>query len=384
MKDNNNQSYNASISRSYSHLNSAVAILQAYNGGLPFAHFIKAWFGPHKKFGSKDRRQIAQLCYSYFRLGKSYSQLPIEQKILKGLQLSAATLTPEWQVIINEHELPHEAPDHIFPCKQYLSKSIDSTAFEQSHLIQPDLFLRIRPGYERDVAEKLSAQNIPYHFIDGAVCLPNHTKIENELVINKEVVVQDLSSQRVGELLAVNKSQILNQKSAISVWDCCAASGGKSILAKDILGSIALTVSDIRASIIANLKKRFREAGLNHYRSFIADATTAAPDAKFDLVIADVPCSGSGTWARTPEQLLYFSPSQIASYATVQKCIVTNATRYIKPGGFLLYITCSVFEKENEKQVEQMREAGLQLVEQKLITGYRHKADTMFAALLKK
>src|SRR5690606_38530006 len=153
---------------------------------------------------------------------------------------------------------------------------------------------------------------------------PNNSKMEDSFIINKEVVVQDLSSQRVGELLAANKSQIFNRQSKIAVWDCCAASGGKSILAKDILGNIALTVSDIRPSIMVNLKKRFREAGLGNYHSFIADATTAAPGKKFDLVIADVPCSGSGTWARTPERLLFFDESQIAHYAQIQAAIVAN------------------------------------------------------------
>ncbi|MCH5721051.1 hypothetical protein [Niabella hibiscisoli] len=94
-----------------------------------------------------------------------------------------------------------------------------------------------------------------------------------------------------------------------------------------------LTVSDIRSSIIFNLKKRFQEARINNYRAFVADATHANPGKQFDLIIADVPCSGSGTWARTPEQLLYFEPTSIASFVKLQLAITTNAIQYLKPGG---------------------------------------------------
>ncbi len=353
--------------------------MEAYDGHIPFAHFIKAFFAQHKKFGGRDRRQITQLCYSYFRLGKSYPQLSIFQKILRGLEL-VTDPTPEWRLIINEHSLPGESPDNIFPFKPYLSNKIDFAAFEQSHLVQPDLFLRIRPGYERDLAEKLKACGIPHRFINGAIGLPNNSSIEKEFILNREAVIQDLSSQRVGELL--KSSGLSAANSPLAVWDCCAASGGKSILAKDILGDINLTVSDIRPSILANLKKRFREAGIESYRSVVADASKINPNQTFDLIIADVPCSGSGTWARTPEQLLYFDEKKITGYTALQSSILTNIIQYIRPGGYLLYITCSVFEKENEGQIQLLQELGLQVAQQNFFKGYENKADTMFAALL--
>lgn len=369
--------------RFYSHLNSAVTILQSYDGRIPFAHFIKNYFSQHKKFGSKDRKQITHLCYGYFRLGKSYTQLSTEKKILKGLQLCTPALEKEWQSIINEYQLPQETPNNIFSLKEYISKSIDTAAFESAHLVQPDLFLRIRPGYERDVVDTLNAQKVQYRIDEGAIRLPNLFKIEDLFSINKEVVVQDLSSQRVGRLLEAHKSAIFNQKFQVDLWDCCAASGGKSILANDILKQMELTVSDIRPSIIVNLKKRFREAGIKNYHALVADATHANPAKQFDLIIADVPCSGSGTWARTPEQLLYFEPASMDSFVKLQSAITGNAIRYLKPGGYLLYITCSVFEKENEGQVSQLQNAGLQLLEQLVLKGYEQRADTMFAALMR-
>jgi 16S rRNA (cytosine967-C5)-methyltransferase len=113
---------------------------------------------------------------------------------------------------------------------------------------------------------------------------------------------------------------------------------------------------------------------------------------EFDLVIADVPCSGSGTWGRTPEQLYYFEADKIEEYAALQMKILPNLVPHIAPGGYLLYITCSVFRKENEANVnfilrQAIDNAGqptLRLVSSELLKGYDKKADTMFAALFQR
>mgnify|MGYP002655003678 FL=1 len=126
-------------------------------------------------------------------------------------------------------------------------------------------------------------------------------------------------------------------------------------MAKDILGDIELTVSDVRESILLNLKKRFAEAGIKNYNSKVVDLSHSAftiHHSPFDLIMADVPCSGSGTWGRTPEFLSFFNKASIDTYAVLQQKICTNAVTKLKPGGYFLYITCSVFKKENEENVQ--------------------------------
>ena len=128
---------------------------------------------------------------------------------------------------------------------------------------QPELFLRIRPGKKEMVIEKLQTAALPFELLhDDCIALPNSTKLENILEIDKEVIIQDHNSQQVLNSIKDQGSSIKEPRPigssgrAISVWDCCAASGGKSILAYDILeGKIELTVSDIRESILSNLKK---------------------------------------------------------------------------------------------------------------------------------
>lgn len=385
------------MSRYHSYLNSAVHILEQYSGSEPFASFLKKFFSIHKKYGSSDRKQISHLCYSTFRLGKAVQDRPVKDRIQAALFLCSAEpnvllagLHPDWNTIAY---LPPEEKaaivgiadvlTGIFPWRDELSPEIDSRAFNRSLLVQPNLFLRLRPGKEESVMQKLHHAGISFERIgNDCVVLPNSSKAAEVIMLNKEAVIQDYSSQRTGNFLT-----LLDRRPGMHVWDCCAASGGKSIMAIDQLGRIDLAVSDIRHSILINLKKRFSEAGIGPYRSFCADLSSPVslpvPD-KFDLIICDVPCTGSGTWGRTPEQLFYFDESRIGEYAQRQRQIVSNVLPHLRPGGYLLYCTCSVFKKENEDIAAFLHQSGLTVIRQQVLKGYDKKADTLFAALLGK
>jgi 16S rRNA (cytosine967-C5)-methyltransferase len=399
------------VSRYYSYLNTSAEIIKQYNGTEPLAVFLKSFFAANKKYGSKDRKLISHLCYCFFRTGKMFSaDEGVKDEAYLKLCLTAALflctceanelllqLEPQWNELVRLpvpdkfNIVKHQSSfsflsslSSVFPWKDKLSETIDHTTFCNSFFIQPDLFIRVRPGYKERVQHILATAQIPYHLIgDSCISLPNHTKAQDVLTIDKEIVIQDYSSQRIAEYMPrveVDKKYTL--------WDCCAASGGKSILAKDILNNIELTVSDIRPSILANLAKRFDAAGIHQYTSRIADLSNTPHrlfDHAFDMVICDAPCSGSGTWGRTPEQLFYFNEEQIMKYHLLQKKIVQHIIPYIKPGGYLLYVTCSVFKKENEDVVaEAIASGNMQIIKGGILKGYDKKADTMFAALLQK
>ncbi|MDP4264045.1 MAG: Fmu (Sun) domain-containing protein [Bacteroidota bacterium] len=391
--------YLAVMSRFHSYINSAQKIIQAYKGNEPLALFLKKFFSVNQKYGSRDRKQVAHLCYCYFRQGSIMNKLPIEERILSGLFLCSdqsneilLQLKPGWnsKISVSINEKLSLLPEigsigDIFPFTDELSQGINKTAFILSHLKQPDVFLRLRPGKEDLVKKKLKDAGIDIEIISRTcLAVANTTKIDEAIELDKEAVIQDLSSQRTGNFL---QSSLSNDPLRISAWDCCAASGGKSIMLYDLYPHIELTVSDIRESILLNLKKRFREAGITNYKSFLADLTSpplTIRHSPFDLILADVPCSGSGTWSRTPEQLYYFEKGKVNEYALLQKRIVANIIPHLKPGGYLFYITCSVFQKENEEVVQFMQQnSGLQLIKMEVLEGYDKKADTMFAALLR-
>jgi 16S rRNA (cytosine967-C5)-methyltransferase len=377
----------------YSHINTAELILAQYKGGQPFGLFIKEFFKADKKYGSKDRKRIAALCYGYFRLGKIAEESGLRERILLGLFLASEqpdglleAEKPEWNgntamSIEDKLDLAGVAfePGDLFPALSQLSSALDQRRFVLSHFVQPDLFLRLRPGKEKQVKASLTNAGLLFKEISGScLALPNASKLDDVVSINRDVVIQDCSSQRVIELL--DNEPGLSPK---TVWDCCAASGGKSLLLYDRYPAIELTVSDVRENILANLNKRFREAGITQYKGFVADLSKPKKEnASFDLIVTDVPCTGSGTWGRTPEQLLFFNEQKIGEYASRQRQIILHTWKQLKPGGYFLYITCSVYKQENEEAVAFVAEhTKLKLVSSSLFQGYEQRADTLFAAL---
>jgi 16S rRNA (cytosine967-C5)-methyltransferase len=150
---------------------------------------------------------------------------------------------------------------------------------------------------------------------------------------------------------------------------------------------IKLVVSDIRESVLDNLDERFNAAGLKTYQKKIIDLTkNADPELhhyEFDGIILDAPCSGSGTWGRTPEMISQFEEFKIQGFQNLQKTIASNVLKYLKAGKPLIYITCSVFREENEEVVTYLQsEHKMKLESLELIKGYHKKADTMFVARL--
>lgn len=378
------------------YIESAERIISGYDGSMPLHHYLKQYFAREKKFGSRDRKAVAHACYSYFRLGNALRQLPKADRIRIGIFLCNSeggnwsavmpSVVAEWPAALDDriHLVAQRFPaflEELFPLTEHLSAGIDHDRFIVSHFIQPDVFLRIRPGRQQMVMDQLKQRGIvPMTVSDTCISLPAATKADDVLAFDRDVVVQDRSSQETRHFL----EQIRDKHSTWQVWDCCAASGGKSLLVYDVLQPAHLVVSDVRSSIIQNLRRRFGVAGITEFTSMVHD-TALAPllgGRSFQLVICDVPCSGSGTWGRTPEQMQSFTADKLAHYASLQQKISRHAASAVAPGGYLLYITCSVYQQENEQQVAYIRSTtGLQLVESALIQGYGHRADTMFAAL---
>lgn len=383
--------------RSHSYLNTVKRIIQSYDGANPLSSWLKQFFKSDKKFGSRDRKEISHACYCFYRIGSAFKNLDEEERIFIALFLCSNSsnkileeLKPEWNeklsLSLNEKINFLSVEDEIknlFPFPNELSEEIDLDQFKFSFLNQPNLYLRIRPGKKENVIQQLQKSHVEFILMnDDCVQLANQSKIDEALKIDEDVVIQDLNSQRTIEPLVNIKFQTSNSK--LSAWDCCAASGGKSILFHDYFPHSQLTVSDVRETILINLQKRFKRAGIKNYDQFVADVSSPkfSFNKKFDVIICDAPCSGSGTWSRTPEQLIFFGQEKINEYANLQKKIVTNASKALKKDGVLLYVTCSVFKKENEEAVQFIRDhLSLQLKSMQYLKGYDKKADTLFVAL---
>lgn len=159
--------------------------------------------------------------------------------------------------------------------------------------------------------------------------------------------VQEASSMFLDHVLSV----LPLQQEASRTWlDLCAAPGGKSLIMADHLGDEDVLVSnEVIATRNAILRENITRWG--NCRSLVTRAeaeTIASAGALFDVVLADVPCSGSGLFRRDPRAALSWSEAQVAFCADRQKKILSSILPAIRPGGFLIYSTCSFSREENE------------------------------------
>ncbi|MBK8774099.1 MAG: hypothetical protein IPM10_04585 [Chitinophagaceae bacterium] len=126
---------------------------------------------------------------------------------------------------------------------------------------------------------------------------------------------------------------------------------------------------------------------LRRIKLFVADLTAEnrpIVNEFFDIILCDVPCSGSGTWARTPEQLFFFNENNLAGFTQRQQQILSHAISCLDSNGLLFYITCSVFAAENENIVQwALSKYNINLQQQQYFKGYLQNADNMFVAVFK-
>ncbi len=156
--------------------------------------------------------------------------------------------------------------------------------------------------------------------------------------------VQDEGSQIVAELAAVSSPK--------QVLDFCAGAGGKSLClsaAMNNKGQIHAHDSDRQR--LAPIFDRLKRAGCRNVQVLADVDDLASLKGRMDLVLVDAPCTGSGTWRRRPDAKWRLSNQQLESRRAEQTAILDEAVRYVRPGGRLVYITCSVFRSENEEQI---------------------------------
>ncbi len=378
-------------------------IIKGYDGSLPLSHFLKSYFKNHPKLGSRDRKLLSEMVYCSYRVSLSLT-LPkgreheLEEAIKACLFLcstqqtiAAYVLDETWDFdanrdiservqMLQEKGIAFDA-GKLFPHAIELSAGIEKEEWLFSMLQKPKLFIRIRKNKDK-IIELLHQNDIPFEEIkENCFSLPIGAAID-QLLSQDAYVVQDASSQETGNYFHPQKNE--------TWYDCCSGAGGKALLLKDMEPSVKLTVSDTRESILQNLKSRFQLYGLELPSVYNIDLTKKETlqqrlkDKQFDAIICDAPCSGSGTWARTPEQLYFFKPETTQTFSSLQKSIAANAATCLKPGGRLIYITCSIFKEENEDVVAELTNNGLQIESMQIINGINKRADSMFVAMLKK
>ena len=189
---------------------------------------------------------------------------------------------------------------------------------------------------------------------------PSHRAIFPEA--ENDLPQMDDGSRLIAEIAAASLPTMGDRTAR--VWDCCAAPGGKTLMLARRLAGAEILASDVSGKRLAQMQARLRRYPYAAtVRCEVADAATAEGEEQFDLILCDVPCSGTGTLARNPEIRHRLRVEELARQAMRQHAILGGALRRLAPGGRLLYSTCSLEPEENEHVVEAvLAETGLRRI----------------------
>lgn len=346
-------------------MQAAVEVLDAFQAGEPAERALTNWARAHRFAGSGDRAAIRDLVYHALRrlrslsvrgggvdgrslmLGWCLEQGVDTAQIFGADRHAPAALTEDERAQISAAPQPTGAdaldmPDWLCPA---LADSLgdDLPALAAALRNRAPLFLRVN-ALRGDVAGALAAlaeDRIAADVMQKVSGALKVTENERKLASSRAYVegwveIQDLSSQAA--------VMALPDPAGLRVLDYCAGGGGKA-LALAARGA-CVTAHDISAARLAPLAARADRAG--------ADVATVAPgrvSGRFDLVVVDAPCSGAGTWRRTPEAKWRLTPDRLADLCRLQAEVLDQAARHVAPGGSLAYITCSLLRAENDDQV---------------------------------
>jgi 16S rRNA (cytosine967-C5)-methyltransferase len=173
-----------------------------------------------------------------------------------------------------------------------------------------------------------------------------------------KISIQDEASQIIPLLLDVQPGD--------QVLDLCAAPGGKTPpLVRGARENGMVVAGERHAHRLRAMREQFKRLNLSHVRLVEVDAEETLPfAARFDRVLVDAPCSGTGTLARHPEIRWRLKAERLDEFHKLQVSLLTNAVAILKPGARLVYSTCSMEPEENEKVVEEVLKntAGVRLV----------------------
>ena len=385
----------------YARVQTVVGLLSGYSVEEPLSAYLKRHFVQNKKYGSKDRKAIADLMYHYYRLGRMGERLPTEHRIWLAVYLFMADANRYSDIVAEKTgivETPAEFGGRLeiverllgknrsglFPLMELLSEKIDPEAFVQSLGSKPEVWIRLRRNANavRQNLEREAYKLRPSGLLENAFAVENPKGLEQSGMFQKgSFEIQDLSSQLCASYIEAGENA--------TVWDACAGAGGKALYLADRYPDISIKCTDIRQSIVKNLEARAKRAGQDNIDAEVLDVTDEHRlknwPGDWKHIVADVPCSGSGTWRRTPEQMAVCTHEQIIKYSELQKTILRNLAAKTAKGGYIYYMTCSLYSVENEDVTSwAASELNLEITMGETVGGYEYGADTMYFCKLRK
>ena len=268
----------------------------------------------------------------------------------RGRQLMAVLQPKSESDISEEFEPTPEAllPDWVMEHLSFPVPLAKAVAWLQK---RPPIWIRLQYANPDDLTTELRCENVKLSFHKRITQAANAGHPQNNLYALKAFrkgafEIQDIASQCVGIVCAPQPGE--------RWWDACAGAGGKNReLAALMEGKGTIVATDIRTYKLKDLKKRARRPGVpnidcRHWNG----KRPRKKQANYDGVLVDSPCTCSGTWRRNPDARWSTSPNDLDELIPLQRRLLRNAAGGVKPGGVLVYATCSMLPQENRENID--------------------------------
>ncbi|MBE6455646.1 MAG: RsmB/NOP family class I SAM-dependent RNA methyltransferase [Alphaproteobacteria bacterium] len=354
----------------------AVQLIQEiHKASRPASEVINAFTRMHKFLGSKDRRFLTDIVWHFLRyqsrLNFCYPDKSVRE-LLNITQLNAdvikeAPLSVQWEV-----------PEWLIP-------HIDKADRELPALLSiPNIVLRAN-GNRVDIQKKLLDEGIetsPTVLSPVGLILNKRVNLNtSDCYKNGLIEIQDEGSQLVALKTDVKPNQ--------TVLDYCAGAGGKSLIFAQMMQNKGrILAHDISERSLKELQKRAVRS-----RVSIIETTTNLnewhkknPNMRWDFVIVDAPCSGTGTWRRCPDARWKLTQLQFKMLVQKQQTILNKAATFVPQNGKLVYMTCSLTRDENILQVQHFLKTHklFKLCSHKQFSPYQSGTDGLFCAIMER
>jgi 16S rRNA (cytosine967-C5)-methyltransferase len=388
-------------------------VLEVFNDNKYADKVIQALLKRDKRWGSRDRGFVAETTYDIVRWKRLYAEIadvkePFSRDDAWRLFAVWATLRgiklPDWKYFENTptrkikgrfdeackiRKIKESIPDWIDALGiKELGESVWSKELTKQNE-QADVILRVNTlkTSKKELQLKLSAEHIETIEIKG---YPNALKLlERANVFKTEAFkmgwfeVQDASSQLVADFLEVAPG--------MKVVDVCAGAGGKTLhLSALMQNKGSLIAMDIYESKLKKLKVRAKRNGAHNIDLRLINSTKPIKKLKekADRLLIDAPCSGLGVLRRNPDSKWKLKSEFLDKIKKTQQHILQDYSKILKPGGKMVYATCSILPSENQEQIAKFiaSEEGKQfkLIKEKKIFAHKSGYDGFYMALLEK
>ncbi len=368
-------------------LAAAIEILETHaRADYPARLVLSTWARGNRYAGSKDRAAIANLMFDVLRRSSSYGAI-MGSKTPRALALAA--FLDGWGYDLDELDEMCDGSSHAPTAldedeKAGLQRLVDQSYGDAEAAALADIPAWLYPSIEQAFDDPLAqgramALRAPIDLrvnrlkvkrstvlkqledLDAVECdeLSDAVRINPSRGADKSprlegleaykrgwFEVQDLGSQMVSALSGV--------KSSIQVLDLCAGSGGKTLAMAALMGNKGqIHAYDSQSKRLLPMSERLHRAGAHNVR-ILPSGNQGALDKlndKMQVVLVDAPCTGSGTWRRKPDSKWRLTRAQLEERLKEQRAVLEQGALAVKPGGRLVYITCSILPQENEEQV---------------------------------